>query len=512
MIVLAPDTNILLHARKLVGLPWGELGHDEVEILIVRPTIQEIDKVKYKPGRVGRRAKEVNADIGEALGLPDRTKVLREAGPRVTMRIVIGPGKRELHHESLNLTNPDHELVNFCLALRLQGIEAQLFTNDTIASLVAEEAELPCLLLPETWLLAPEADETEKKLRQATARIKELESQEPAIAIELRGRDPEPLAKLTGTVRRYPPLRPDQIHALLANARSQCPVAVDFGPTTVEEAMEIERKRLEADPIASLSRTLSKFALSPLYQQVFEPATEAEISAYRDEAHPAWLREIETKLGKLHDPLNAVASWPEFTLSFANNGTRPAESPQIEITVTGDLLVGRTKLPADDSSASSEMLSLPSPPAHPTGGLTRRKIFAGMDAAALLDFASPRPLTMPPRDSVFAAPDPSKFRWDPKRGVAGAMVEGYCGTWRHMSGERTQHLFVASERADGVAKGAVEIKIGAHNLSNRITKRLPVEIQIAIGDTVGFAAQLINDLPKQQPPRAGRKGPRSQSG
>jgi hypothetical protein len=494
MIEIVPDTNVLLHARKLVSLPWEEIDPVELRIAIVGPTLREIDKHKTKPGRVGRRARDISAELREILKLPERTKTLREASPRVTISVVPGLDVRTRLHDSLDLDHPDHALVNHALARATNGAAVRLLTDDTFASLVAEEAGLETIMLPDHWALEPEADEIAKKLKQAQAEIEALKKLEPQVTAIVRAGGEEPVERLEATVRRYTPLDRAQIQQLVDRAAALCPPATHFGPKTVEEAIAEDQRVQKLQP-ATMLDAIAKLASVGVVKHAFKPASEEEIATYRDKAYPGWLKQLETDLAKLHLSLDSCASWPEFRLSLVNGGTRPAENTLIEILALGDIRVGRVAPPAKDDQKFS--WSLPAPPKPPVGGMFKQNWFGGSAGAEYLAGLKMPHIGAPllARD-LLEPPDPTKFSWFPKQGVSGPKVEAWCKAWRHQSDERTATLFVDTERTSGFARGAVEVRIGAHNISKPIIVTVRVEVSIDRGDTLGVATLLVDDLAK----------------
>ncbi|WDF71340.1 PIN domain-containing protein [Novosphingobium sp. KACC 22771] len=499
MIRVVPDTNVLLHARKLASLGWDHLGESEVAIIIVGPVITEIDKHKMKPGRLGRRAREVSADIRETIRLPERTKVLRDKGPRVTMQIVAGVALHERLHPSLDLNNMDHQIANHCLALAKDGQEVRLLTNDTIASLIAEEVGIPAMILPEDWLLAPEADEAEKKLKQANAEIAMLRSQEPRMTVEVLGADGKPMTRLVAKIRRYPALPAYQVQDLADYAGRICPPIEDFGPKTFAEAIAEEEKAYTDKRLSALMRLGRASTLA--MEAVFNPVTEDKIQFYRTVTYPKWLAQLREALETIHHHFNRTQGWPTLELVTANSGTRPAEGVLIEARVRGALRLRRVLPEKEQSDGSARPRPLPSPPAAPRGAIVRRDRFRH-----LMSIMAPPPAAFLREPPVFEqllprniVPDPTLLCWKPARGKAASMVRGECTIWRHHGEARRESLFVEAVCESGKAQGAIDLTISAHNLSERLEQTLPVDLEVETDDTAGFARALIDDFSKLEP-------------
>lgn len=492
MICPVPDTNVLLHARKLGSLPWGDIEVDDVEIILVGPTLREIDKHKTRSGRVGKRAREVSAEIRDILKMPGRTRVLREASPRVTVTVVPGIGLHQALHDSLDLDHPDHALVNHGLALVQAGRPARLLTNDTLASLVAEEVGLPVTLLPDSWLLEAEADETEKRLKRALGEIEELKRQEPQIRAGFVSGDEEPIDRLKVEIKRYPALEYHEIETLVERAQSLCPAATSFGPTTAEEALEEEKQRRRSGPF-------SKYATMPvlpsMLKKVFQPASAQAIAKYQTEAYPDWLADVRKSLETMHERLFRSIEWPSFTLALRNDGTRPAEGALVEVSARGSFLLRRPSPPPEGAPAPRPWL--PAPPKPPRGGLFERSPFNQLhDLSASMKWIDD-PIRAGDVLAGLAPPDPTKWIWRPKRGEVASSITAKCSQWRHQSSMPPSVILVESHHSEGNMRGAVDLKIYAHNVSKPVAMTLPVEICIVGGDTLRLANALIDDLPKQ---------------
>jgi len=496
--MIAPllDANILLHGRKVVDIPWAEIETEEVRVIIVGPTLREVEKFKTKPGRVGKRARDVSSELREMLKLPGRSKIVREAKPRVSMTVVPGIGVKSPLHPSLDLANPDQALVNHGLALVEEGVCVQLLTDDTLASLIAEEAGLPAILVPDHWMLGAEPDETEKKLKRAEAEIIELKKQEPRLSVTLLDADGGPLPPIVATIRRYPLLSPEEIDELIGLAKSTCPPSEDFGPRTAEEATAEEERRRTENPL-HVGSVIASVANIGVLRRVFEPAGDEEIEAYRNEAYPAWLKRLRGELGKLARSLDACVAWPVFKLVLANEGTRPADGALVEVIAHGRIRIGRVAPPKEDEAFS---WSFPAPPEPPRGGILKQKRFGNiMGAAHVASFMSEPRVPALPLQRLLAPLDPTKFSWSPKLGEMSTRVAGQCSTWRHQSDARTVRLFVDTLADIGAVDGAIEVRISANNLSKVATVRHRVDIAVETGDTYGVARTLIGDLGRHPP-------------
>jgi hypothetical protein len=175
-IIAFPDTNVLLRAQALKQIDWKvALGANDVELVVARVVVDELDRKKYDP-KLQERARKANAQLQE----------IHEAGGTVAdgVRLVVAYGELdagELKSHGLLWDHGDDRLLG-CALKYLSGD----LTNIVIVSMDngllnrAPTLGFKTWRLPEKYRLPVGQDQEAEKLR---ARIKELEEPFPDLAL-----------------------------------------------------------------------------------------------------------------------------------------------------------------------------------------------------------------------------------------------------------------------------------------------------------------------------------------
>lgn len=491
MLTILPDTNVLLHARALVDLPWAELGADEIDVVIGGPVVRELDAHKTKPGRIGKRARAVSAELRGLMKLEGHGRELRASNPRVRMRIALGLDVREAQRPGLDLGHVDQALVNLCLAIAERDRrEVRLLTDDTFAAMMSDSFGLTPMLLPDSSRRPEEPDDAERALSQARAQLERLQKAEPAIELDFTDRQDNATDRVQVTMPRYRPLDQTDLLALMERVRAACPMADDFGSREPAERMLDVDLRLPESLRSHLS------SMNTIRREIYTPADKADIEVYRTKHYPDWIANIEARLRTLHKQLAASRGWPEVTVVGRNNGTRPAADVLIEFTSAGDI---RLAEPVDGEQAGDPAsIGLPSPPQAPRGrwrtvhATSFDSLFRSHDAITgsmakvqplgLLDRPGP-----PPRD-------PDAFYWKSGRGITGERKSFTCQSWRHRADEETFEFRLIAEDDGADVEGVLKVRVNAANLSEPVDRTLPVAITFTDCDTLRVARNLVDGL------------------
>ena len=100
-LTVVPDANVLIHGKSLSELPWADLSRPIIEVLLVPPTIAEIDKLKVETGRPKKIARQLSSDIRALIRAGGQTKI-RNSGPTVSKRVELRRAATEPLHPTLN--------------------------------------------------------------------------------------------------------------------------------------------------------------------------------------------------------------------------------------------------------------------------------------------------------------------------------------------------------------------------------------------------------------------------
>lgn len=195
-ITLFIDTNAFIQLRDLKDLPWRELfpGADSVTLMVARPVIGELGKHKVSTkGRQRDRARAALTLIDEASAAPDRSVVLKECPMKVTLAVArrLRPAWEELHE--LDPSDPDDQLVAAAVAY---GRGAMLLSHDSGPRIGARDVGLTAYEPPESWLLAIEQTDEQKRIAQLTRALKDATESKPNLEIKVHGLDDHGRLKL----------------------------------------------------------------------------------------------------------------------------------------------------------------------------------------------------------------------------------------------------------------------------------------------------------------------------
>ena len=482
------DTNLLFECKPLPQLDWPRWSaFDEVQVVITDPVLREVDHRKQGSGRVTKRARAASSMFRDMLPTGGK-KVVREADPRVILRVDTTLGRSRKLAGSLNYGERDDQLVGTLhkFVSDNPNEDARLLTHDTVPIYRAEGLGLGHELIPDDWLEAPEKDERDKKISKLQAEIGRL-SRGPAVDVGFLDGAGNPADRLEARMRLHDPLTDGQVDELMARLEQRYPLQTDFGPPRVA--------RSAADgSLLALSRSLSALATD----KVWQPPPDAKIEKYL-ESHRSWASRCRELLSRLHDLLQAREPILAFRFWAVNAGTRPAADALVTVEARGGFEV---MLPPESRDAGP--IVLPSPPPEPPSGkwiaLTER--FAGIAGGdfgilpRLTDWTD-NLSTLGGDGSVVdflreSARDPNRFFYKPDRPEEPQRCFAMsCRQWRH---DADREHFVGEihvPAGSGEVKGALALRVEAENLSKPVRQTVRVRIETENVSCYEYAEALV---------------------
>lgn len=302
------DSNLFLQCRPLEDLDWGRIaGNEDATLLVPSAVLAELDKHKADGNsRRAQRARRAIKFLDSLLEAPDDTLTIRKAPIKVIAQFA-----PEVSGE-VSSSNDDSILFEVEeMARKLGNSAVSLITHDTNLKVKAKRKNLRFFSVPDEWLLPPEPDDREKRLKRMEEEIALLKKQTPNMAIAL-SKDNE----IEIVVPNYEPLAPSTIDRLIEAMTSKFPEKTDFSPSSREQFLSTER--------------LGKFRLRM-------PTTE-EVAKYHQEEYPEWKRRLREALERLHLKLRFRDSTADVSLLVTNRGAVPGEHVHIAIRVGNGLL------------------------------------------------------------------------------------------------------------------------------------------------------------------------------
>lgn len=483
-IYLFPDTNLFIQCQPLENLDWSVLGaFDNIDLLVCRPVQAEIDSHKSKGNtRLASRARGANSLLRSILGATEKCVVVRKANPTVRIYLRQELRRDEALEDQLSYDEHDDQLVGIAsmFAKNNPDEEVRILTHDTGPMATAQMIGLGYFEIPESWLLTPEADENEKKIKKLEAELKQLKKAEPNVELRFgsleMGNSP-----LEVCVSLLTPVPEGHIASMMQRIAQRFPVETDFG------AREFQTRR----------RSEVSFTLYSDIEE-FNPASDNEIEVYRTKSYPNWLQNCESLLRSLHEKINAKVAWPKVTFSLRNAGSRPADDTLVTLSAGGSFkIMPPPRAGNDGEQEPGQELALPRPPSAPKG-LWRVKRMSPLgiyESNSLLARASSRAVTSESLISALAprARDPNRFYY---QNFPESPVESFsfsCKQWRH-GDEEVFGFHVHFDLKPGTICGAFSVKVQAANMSENFIKHLPVRVTIQEVCALFEAELLVEEL------------------
>lgn len=486
-----PDTNVLLQCRPLGAVDWTLLGEwDRINVLLTRPVQKEIDGLKGRGNsRLASRARSASSRIKDLLKAPEKTLELRN-NPLVYLCLRHDLREDPAVDTILNYEERDDQLVGTALAFQKANPElvARVLTFDTGPMTSADAVGMGYLEVPESWLLAPEPDEAERRARELEAELEKYRKAEPTFRAEFVGHASQ---RFQASVTMYSKLSEQDVSDFMERLTTEFPVSTDFGPSKREER------------VPRLGVTTSLFGMG---KEVFEPATEDEIARY-ESSYAGWKARCEKTLRSLHELLNTAIEWPTVSVRVENVGSRPADDALVVLTVQGSLQLVVPKEDEEEGAEGDQTASedgaenvLPQPPEAPKGTWKTvdpyRAVYGGLADALSSRRLFPREnyshLLSPP---VVEGRDPNGIYL--KEGTPGELVrrlEYECAQWRHAHNAEEFAVTVQAPLQPGSRSGLVKVVVHAANLTQPVEVRLPVAVVVEQTSSREIAETLLEQL------------------
>lgn len=338
---LVPDTNLFFEFKALEQLPWAELGHDPVVLLLTKPVLDEIDKHKKAVGRTRDRAIDIYGRFRAMLESGAGDSEIQPAGPKVVLRrtTVVQPDPDLKEH--LDYDRPDERLIGIVSTLSkgAQGIEVKLFTDDGGPAGMAQDLGVPFKMIPQAWRRPPMESTEAKQIRELNRDLAVYRDQEPKIAIRCETADEDGLVKVIG--KTATPLTEPEVEELIEALRLKHPLNEDFTPP---------RAKTTTDTWGT-TKTVTYSA----------PADE-EIANYRDRLYPKWLDDCRAAFRRVHIGRDEEAPPVALRWAMSNDGSRPAERVRVEFETRGHLALQRPRPARDDGDEDADSMPSAAPP------------------------------------------------------------------------------------------------------------------------------------------------------
>ena len=486
---LFPDTNVFLQCKNLNELDWSAWSDfDEIHLIVCHVVQREIDR--HKTGHKGRSTKRARSTASRfrkiILGHPGSDVVRREK-PLVFLYV-----DHQYSHSStlpLDYTINDNQLVGTVHAASVANPrdDVRLVTHDTFPLATARGLGLKAEVVPDEWLLPPETTTHEKTIRELQARLDLLRAQEPRCTIEWLDIKDNDLQIIEHEHSHFPAIDDAAVSQLLQRIEAEFPLQTDFGMSAPQ------RRTVEPRHIPIVQ-----------YQEEYVPAKEEDIKQYR-EKYSEWIDECRTMLANYHFNLQRIVRRKRALLALKNVGTRPAKDALVTLTVGGQFHI----VVHDDSSADlapnapdyeleRHIGKHPNPPrGRWVSSLSQLTAVLGSMNWNAIDSLTPSgghtsSFRIPEIPSV--GNDPNEFYFsDGNPGTPEQYIRLGCDQWRH-GGSHERFAVEITGIGSNDRKGVVTCRVEATNLSESVTKVIPVAIVAREMDTISHAVRDLDSV------------------
>lgn len=483
---LFPDTNFFQQCHPADQIDWSCFADfDDVQLVVTRPVQKEIDGQKNRGrGRLGNRARKAASQFKQAVHAETKLIEISAANPRVILQLRIDLRAGNAPDGRLDLDEADDRLVAIAAEFARHHPQARvrLLTDDSGPTASASMVGLRIEPIPKSWLLPPESNESERRIRSLEAEVRRLKRNEPDFDIRFRVADSAKDSRLDLEIREYRPLTDDEQVQLTEELRQRYPLVTDFGPQ--------ERQ----------TRT-GQFGI----KQVWQPAAAADIDANR-ERYAEWLDGVIAAIGSLPLVLAQSLEPASVDVMIENTGSRPAKDALVEIEARGNFWL---YVPADSDKSSDT--GLKAPPTEPAGRWVSShnvldqtlRDFARMEQVGLhhpgLGASIGESLGLSERLArIPAGPktrDPNQFYYKPSRPTSASdAVTLECQQWRHGTAPEPFYVQVVMPVDETQVDGALEVRIHAENLSTVTKRTIPVRIKRCHLDPMLAVSACLADL------------------
>lgn len=472
------DTNMFIHGKPLPEMPWGELGsYSRLLIMVPWTVFGELDHLKHDgKERRAARARSALKLLKPIIDGGERSVVLKAANPCVAVQIANAPASLDGMPATLTKEIPDDRIIYEFMTGNIPN--SLYITNDGPAYVKAKQLGCDCYHAGDSWLQTPEPDERDKEIHRLSARIEELQRNEPCIQLESIAIDGAAWNRTPVEIQRtlYPPLSNGDIQTVVESAINTHPIATDFGLAPPQEKVLDPILR----PFLQIQRSLSASS--------WQSPSELEIDNYKKHTYPEWCAAIKKWSSEVHATLNTTQSLVPISFFISNSGRVPADDVVLELELSDGLVF----LDGDNAEDRKIVPSAPPVPSAPHGRYVSWADKLG--AYTLMPHGTAAHIRFPVINiPTFEKHDPHKFYFDTRDRNERRTWQLSCERFRHQVQPEEFSLTACISDADHAPKkGYLRVQLTAKNLPKPIQLTVPLHFIYVTGRTVEVALKLLS--------------------
>jgi rRNA-processing protein FCF1 len=251
MTYLFVDTNIFLHYKFFIEIPWQTIFSDQYEIVLAPVVIDELDKHKrHQNPKIASRAKKVLSKFEEIMNAP---------GPFPLRYIFNRPLQKTFDHHQLDRKEQDDSILATILEFKAKYPDdsIKLISNDTGPRFRAASLGIEAVKLDDEYLVPAEKTEEQKLIQKLTLENGTYKNKIPKVSLCFKdgvNHFTSQLAKVQETTEEY-------LSSKLAALKEKYPLLVWEDPqianTKFSEALKSQPKGTTLDEALMSSKFVS---------------------------------------------------------------------------------------------------------------------------------------------------------------------------------------------------------------------------------------------------------------
>jgi hypothetical protein len=430
------DTNIFLHFKFFIEIPWKDLVRDDFTIVVAPIVLDEIDKHKrHVNPKISKRAKQVLTKI-------DGIVSKNENYPLICL--LNRPSLNTFNGHNLDRQEQDDSILATILEFRqtYPSNKICLISHDTGPRLRASSLSIKASDLSDTYLLVEEKSEEQKQIEKLKAENTLLKNTVPKMSLLFR--EEKPL--LEWELVEYVVNADKYIEEYMTSERLRL-------PELIFDDHRATRKLIMKDPSGLKGSDLLN---SPLFSSIGGmELSEQQVSDYNEELRKYLIKYEEYLGAKLVYKKRHGLSMP-VDVVVHNTGNTPA----IDIDIWMHFPDGFTMVSIDDYPKK------PKPPKEPYKPKNRWDMPTFIPGIASM-LPSPFPTSSMP-DLNFNAPDIRKTN--------SYEVEYYRKSLKHLQSDKLDGLVVTFDSFESAAGFTIDYRLIVSNIPQPVTGQLNVKV------------------------------------